>query len=66
MKNLNEKDFSIIRDMEEEYFDRISEQIISETFKQSEKYKSNYKKQIEGYTWPVSEADEKFLSIKTY
>ena len=52
--------------MEEEYFDRISEQIISETFKQSEKYKSNYKKQIEGYTWPVSEADEKFLSIKTY
>lgn len=29
--------------MDEEYFDRISEQIISETFKQSEKYKSNYK-----------------------
>lgn len=53
-------------DMEEEYFDRISEQIISETFKQSEKYKSNYKQQIEGYTWPVSEADEKFLSIKKY
>lgn len=51
---------------EQDYYDIISNQVISETFTQAVKFKSNYQPPKEDYPWLMTKQDTNFLSIKQY
>lgn len=57
LKNIN---------IEQDYYDIICNQVISETFTQAVKFKSNYQPPKEDYPWLITKQDTDFLSIKQY
>lgn len=64
MNYLLEK-FSSVK-INEEYIERIRNHIISETFEQAVKFKSNYKPSRDQFSWLRNEQETKFQSIKEY
>ncbi len=57
LKNIN---------IEQDYYDVVCNQVISETFTQAVKFKSNYQPPKEDYPWLITKQDTDFLSIKQY
>lgn len=52
--------------IDQEYCKAISNQVISETFLQAVRYKSNYQPPKDNYTWLSIEQDTNFHSVKQY
>lgn len=52
--------------IDQEYYEAISNQVISETFMQAVRFKSNYQPPKDNYTWLSIEQDTNFHSVKQY
>lgn len=52
--------------IDQEYYEAISNQVISETFMQAVRFKSNYQPPKDDYTWLSIEQDTNFHSVKQY
>ena len=52
--------------IDDEYIEKIRNHIISETFEQAVKFKSNYKPSRDRFNWLRNEQETKFQSIKEY
>lgn len=50
--------------IDQEYYEAISNQVISETFMQAVRFKSNYQPPKDNYTWLSIEQDTNFHSVK--
>ena len=53
-------------EIEQEYYETICKQVISETFMQAVRFKSNYQPPKDNYTWLSIEQETNFLSVKQY
>lgn len=53
-------------EINQEYYEAISNQVISETFMQAVRFKSNYQPPKDNYTWLSIEQDTNFHSVKQY
>lgn len=52
--------------IDQEYYEAISNQVISETFMQAVRFKSNYQPPKDNYSWLSIEQDTNFHSVKQY